>query len=322
VWAESFANRVNVSSAWKTAIATALTSAMKGSCVGDDQAEGEGEPPPPDPEGPRVLSISSNRTSIGEGESVVVSAVVTDPQGIDDVIGGTLLDPTNDATYGTFATSAAEGAYEIVVTWDDFNAVRPLTFDEQDQRTLRARFFDASGNEAFADLRITLTCGGASACQGNCDAIDCNGTCTSPSPGLFDRCGGVCMDLNTEPNCGACGNSCADGGCGTDQGEGYGCFASTVNQSDGYLQITLATSPDRAGLVCDDEFGIEEASVACRQLGTPSNNPTFATVSAPIGTPIVIDDVVCVGDEEALDDCSFRQFNNCNANEAVLVTCN
>ena len=46
-----------------------------------------------------------------QGQTVVFTAVVTDPDGIEDLIGGTLEDPTTGGTYGAIATSASEGSY-------------------------------------------------------------------------------------------------------------------------------------------------------------------------------------------------------------------
>lgn len=42
------------------------------------------------------------------------SVVLTDPDGIDDLIGGTLKDPDSGSSYGAFVTEAGEGAYALM----------------------------------------------------------------------------------------------------------------------------------------------------------------------------------------------------------------
>lgn len=73
-----------------------------GVCVPDDDGpggEGEGEgDPPPDPEGPQYLQFSTNVTTVHNTDTVIFTAVLTDPDGIDDIIGGSLVNPDNDAT--------------------------------------------------------------------------------------------------------------------------------------------------------------------------------------------------------------------------------
>jgi hypothetical protein len=49
-------------------------------------------------------------------DRLAVSAVVTDPDGIDDLIGGTLTTTDGASTFGAFATDASEGAYSISLT--------------------------------------------------------------------------------------------------------------------------------------------------------------------------------------------------------------
>lgn len=136
---------------------------------------------------PRILSVSANVAEITQGESVRITAIVTDPDGIDDVIGGELGDPTG-ASYGAFATGAQEGAYEIQVSWDDLDAVDPITFDDGYlARTLLVRFYDVAGSSVEEAVEISLVCRQGAACDG------------------------VCRSLDDDPqNCGQCGRRCED----------------------------------------------------------------------------------------------------------------
>jgi len=73
--------------------------------------------------------------------------------------------------------------------------------------------------------------------------------------------------------------------------------------------------------VCDDGFGIEEANVACRQLGHQGASG-YSTVTGNTDE-FWLDDVVCNGNELRLDDCQHLSWgdDNCSASETQAVTC-
>lgn len=147
---------------------------------------------------PRFLSFGANRSSLSQGESVRIVALVTDPQGIDDLIGGELL--LGSINLGAFATGAQEGAYEISLSWQDMQDAQAIEFPygETEERVLTARFYDQAGQNATRDLILTMTCNGEAACNGAC--ID---------------------TMSDHNNCGACGSVC--GACS--RGECPACLA-------------------------------------------------------------------------------------------------
>jgi hypothetical protein len=186
-----------------------------------------------EPGAPEFLSFGTNVPALdGQGETpaVTFTAVVTDPDGVDDVIGGSLLDQSG-APYGAFATSGQEGAYEMTLTWDQIDTVAAIDFDPGPgaSRTFTAEFFDASGKKATRSISLSLTCNGSSACDGQC--------------GLA-RCTTECVWLDSTENCGACGNDCGSGWCETEDGAPY-CFGAentnalcsdgVDNDGDGYF---------------------------------------------------------------------------------------
>jgi hypothetical protein len=133
--------------------------------------------------------LGTNVQSITEGESVTFTAVVTDPDGIDDVIGGTLGDG-NGNYYGAFATSGQEGAYEMVVSWGQIDQVASinLAMGATTQRMFVAEFYDQGGHTTQKSVSVSLSCLAIAACNGKC------------------------MDLSQDSeNCGACGQACAGG---------------------------------------------------------------------------------------------------------------
>jgi hypothetical protein len=213
---------------------------------GEGEGEGEGEAAA---DAPRILSFTSNTARLTPFGNIQFSVVVTDPDGIDDVIGGILVDPASGSTYATFATAAAEGAYSATIDWDGVNVVRPIDFTSPTSRTLRASFFDVAGHVTSSETTVQLSCDGRSeACAGVCGRLRCGDVCVNPDadndncgacnnacPGdticsaappnaavcecpsfVPDQCGNTCVDVARDlENCGACGVPCE-----------FGCFCS------------------------------------------------------------------------------------------------
>ena len=76
------------------------------------------------------------------------------------------------------------------------------------------------------------------------------------------------------------------------------------------------------GTVCDDDWGINDAKVICRQLGFPKAR--YAKTSAFFGEgqgEILLDDVGCVGFESHLRDCTAMFTHNCGHGEDASVIC-
>jgi hypothetical protein len=185
------------------------------------------------------LSFSSNRTTLGPSDTATLSAVVTDPDGVGDLLGGVLLDPTTDTTYGTFTATGA-GTFSIDVDWGVLGAVRAVDFATSTTRVVRGRFFDQGGLAAFADVTLSLACSdGSAACDGRCGRARCDGTCRNEA------------DFVDDDNCGGCGVRCTGGAfCSTDftsprcvgGGEGEG-------EGEGEPSQPFTGTPE-AGVVC------------------------------------------------------------------------
>ena len=79
------------------------------------------------------------------------------------------------------------------------------------------------------------------------------------------------------------------------------------------------------GTVCDDRWDINDATVACRQLGYPGAEAALFTFNVVDGSgPILLDDVQCLGTESRLLDCTHREpvgSHNCSHFEDAGARC-
>ncbi len=217
--------------------------------TGNQAAGGQGSGGQPgtasgsDPGGPTFLSFATNVSAIGWDESVVFTAVLTDPDGVDDVIGGALKAPSG-AAYGAFATSGQEGAYQLNLSWAQMDQLETIEFElaAEGQRTFIAEFFDGAGNRAERQITLTFDCGGFGACGGYCGQL---------------RCGSECVAAWSDENCGSCGNDCGYGYC--DEGACWGaensnalCSDGLDNDGDGYFDcVDFNCSKNASVTVCN-----------------------------------------------------------------------
>ncbi|XP_071818466.1 scavenger receptor cysteine-rich domain superfamily protein-like isoform X1 [Apostichopus japonicus] len=78
------------------------------------------------------------------------------------------------------------------------------------------------------------------------------------------------------------------------------------------------------GTICDDNWGMEEGHVVCRQLGYTKALRVFGGARSGQGSgPIFLDNVMCSGFEEKLTYCSHSGWgiSNCKHTEDAGVTC-
>jgi hypothetical protein len=115
----------------------------------------------------------------------VISAIVTDPNGVGDLAGGVLKDPVSGTTYGVFGTPGGQGTFSYILTWSQIDQVRPIGNlpPGGTTRDVLAIFYDNGNLTAQQSLTLTLSCSGGLAV-----------------------CGGACVDLKSSPSdCGSCG---------------------------------------------------------------------------------------------------------------------
>jgi hypothetical protein len=178
-----------------------------------------------EPGGPVITALTTSASSITESERVTFTATVADPDGLDDITGGTLtLDGTNVAV-GAFVQQGA-GTYAIEVTWAQIAAARTIEFTSDETRTFRAEFLDSDSRRGSRDATLVLTCGGDAACSSTCvdlrENVDHCGSCRHSCcvSGTTGGCSAAecepaltdCLDTDQFPTCeAACeaiGESC------------------------------------------------------------------------------------------------------------------
>ncbi len=162
-----------------------------------------------DPGAPIILSLESDKTSATLTEPVLISAIVTDPDGVRDVIGGQLSIVGSDAVIGTFQANAQEGAYSMSVTFEQLMSDMPGSLEPSPApRVLEARFFDQSGAESWKTIEIEASCGFAGfLCGETCFFGECHplvapcGAGTTCWIDIVDEVGAVGGDASPSLNC-------------------------------------------------------------------------------------------------------------------------
>lgn len=178
---------------------------------------------------PTISSLSANPTTLSGWDSTTISAIVSDPDGLSDLSGGVLKDPSTGQTYGAFSTPGGQGTFTYSLTWDALNAMSPLTFPAGGgTRAVEAVFYDNHGHTTAQQLTLTLRCSTSTnaICGGSCvdlssdsnncgscgNAVASGGSCSNGQvacPQYQSVCNGACVDLKYDKqNCGSCGTSC------------------------------------------------------------------------------------------------------------------
>ncbi len=212
-----------------TLLSALLLSAACSGGSGSDPSEVDSGPiDQQDPEGPVFVSLSTNSSSITPSDTLRFSVIVSDPDGVQDLLGGEVATPSGDV-YKTFAPSG-EGTYTLDLSWQELDQVATIDGPVGGvQRAMVVRFFDQAGHNSTRTVNIHLGCDAAA--EGPCSAGCFNfntstehcGSCVSSVPqgsgGICEAgapicpgefaiaCNGSCEE-NTLDQCGACGRSC------------------------------------------------------------------------------------------------------------------
>lgn len=146
---------------------------------------------------PEVIDVGLDVLVLREGEAVVITAVVVDPD--DDVREGELLGPGEPVLYGAMEQDQSD-RWRATVRWSDVHERWPLSFERELELPFTVRLVDAQGHEAEGQVTVRAICGGLTdtACDGVCvdvqiDPAHCGG-CDEPCMEPSGRCvGGQCL---------------------------------------------------------------------------------------------------------------------------------
>lgn len=160
----------------------------------------------PSPGGPpQILEITAIPSELTEGDVVSVSVQATDPDGLDDIVGGTLTSPDGDQTYGVLEQIAG-GTFTVSLSWAQLHATVPIEFSGSESRTLRVELIDAAALTASDTVLVTLSCREGGACDGECVSVELADNCgddppidEQPADGMYSECATIadCFGLTT-----------------------------------------------------------------------------------------------------------------------------
>jgi hypothetical protein len=190
------------------------------------------------PNAPRILSLTANPLPLTPTTSTTITALVTDPDGVADVIGGVLLQP-GAGVYGSFKAGGGPGTFLFTIDWKALDKMETIGFSSGGiKRLVRAEFFDQAGHRGGQDLSIELRCDKAT----------------------DGACAGACRDLSQDvKNCGECGRSCPS----VPNGEAV-CSA-------GKCETRCRTNYHACGNSCLSDFSPQSCGNRCTPCAAPKN---------------------------------------------------
>lgn len=221
-----------------------------------------------EPSSPVIESLVVDPPSLTAGQSVTFTAVVSDPDG--DISGGVLFDLAANKTYGTFA-EIDDNTYAVTLTWDEINAVDPITFNDDSDRAFRAQFTDETDLTAMMMAFLTLTCNGQASCEGTCTELgtedDNCGACPVVCQGdAFCKQGscvtgeyGDCFDpmgMNCAEYCGESSQICVSNGCDGWTYRGYSSFSDCEANQNSFIAEGDCDSEANCAFICDPPIAV------------------------------------------------------------------
>lgn len=222
---------------------------------------------------PVIISLQTNVSKITAGESVIFTAVLTDPDGVDDIVGGTLSDASGQIGYGPFVAAGQEGTYSISLSWEAMHQAEAIQFEGMDLgRVFRAEFYDQGANKVQQDVDLTLTCADGSACDGVCTDIMANaehcGACSAVCEGgcKGGQCApkwGGCINPDSgidtcDAYCASIGEGCVENGC-----EGDATTKTFANMFDCSDNKFYSLRKEPCALVQSFELGRSDVQCCC-----------------------------------------------------------
>lgn len=123
------------------------------------------------PPGPIISSFGANSEEITDGQTIRITAVLSDSDmgPVQAGIKGLLTDGAA-RVYGTFS-STMPGIFTYDISWSQLDTEKGIAFASDEKRTYIAEFIDDFGNRITRPFELRLHCGGQPACEGRCTTI-------------------------------------------------------------------------------------------------------------------------------------------------------
>jgi hypothetical protein len=207
------------------------------------ESDAPGSEGPPTEGGPAILSLTTNRPWLISADAVQFLASVSDPDGIDDVAGGTLR-ILDGPEVGEFLPLDATG-WQFNLAWGELNGLDPI---DNDIVTFVATFVDRGGTTSSAEVDVLACASGRRACIATSD-VDYY----------------LCVDVMNHPeHCGECDHSCySDYVCIGGSCE-FSPYADDDVGDDGLALIPLQGSTASVDALADDVRRAFDLPYSCR----------------------------------------------------------
>lgn len=145
------------------------------------------------PPGPIISSFGANSEEITDGQTIRITAVLSDSDmgPVQAGIKGLLTDGAA-RVYGTFS-STMPGIFTYDISWSQLDTEKGIAFASDEKRTYIAEFIDDFGNRITRPFELRLHCGGQPACEGRCTNVGAACPISKNLQCLAGTCGTGCV---------------------------------------------------------------------------------------------------------------------------------
>ena len=121
---------------------------------------------------PEIDQVFLSRPVLRGDQTAVLSVVVRDKSGLEDLVGVQLYSDDLTYWYGSLG-EVSNGVFETTIDWGRLHAASPINFDFPIERTIRVVVEDNEGGSDSQKITFELRCRSKEhACDGACYPVD------------------------------------------------------------------------------------------------------------------------------------------------------
>ena len=121
---------------------------------------------------PEIDQVFLSRPVLRGDQTAVLSVVVRDKSGLEDLVGVQLYSDDLTYWYGSLG-EVSNGVFETTIDWGRLHAASPINFDFPIERTIRVVVEDNEGGSDSQSITFELRCRSKEhACDGACYPVD------------------------------------------------------------------------------------------------------------------------------------------------------